>query len=95
MNDCGCNEDQKKGFFDKSLVKLGKSLVKYVTDPSYSAFVEREESDRRMKICQGCENFVSSDAGPKCGICKCFLGAKTRLVDQECPHPKGSKWNEI
>jgi hypothetical protein len=91
---CGC-EDEKKpnGFFTaKSLVSLGKSVINYVVNPRQSAFVTETELQSRLEACRHCEMLEESVGGSRCGICKCFVEMKAKLIDQECPHPDGSKW---
>jgi len=46
-------------------------------------------SRKRLVICSHCEkrNWFM------CGECGCPLIAKSRLDDEECPHPDGDKWN--
>ena len=45
-------------------------------------FVTDVEKNRRMDICRACEHFQPTLA--QCGICGCFLEAKTRLVNYHC-----------
>lgn len=87
-----CCNNNKKGFFDNSLLDAGKSIVKYITDDSYDAFVSESEKESRMKICHECEQFDIFLNLKRCKICLCFLDAKTKLKDQSCPHPTGNKW---
>lgn len=45
-------------------------------------FVSESEKGRRMKICVKCEHFQPTLT--QCGICGCFLEAKTKLVGFHC-----------
>ena len=45
-------------------------------------FVNDAEKDRRMAICKECPHF--GEILTQCGICGCFLEAKTRLVGFHC-----------
>jgi len=45
-------------------------------------FVSDEEQLRRMEICKACEHFKPTLT--QCGLCGCFLEAKTRLVAFHC-----------
>lgn len=45
-------------------------------------FVSEAEKNRRMDICKSCEHFQGTLS--QCGICGCFLEAKTRLVGFHC-----------
>lgn len=42
----------------------------------------------RMAICNSCENKTPSE---KCGLCGCYLAAKTRSMGSECPDKKWLK----
>lgn len=58
----------------------------------------------RAEICSKCPEAVESSflqavgkvlskvESIKCGICNCPISAKTRVVDEKCPHPDGPKW---
>jgi hypothetical protein len=45
-------------------------------------FTNDAEKDRRMAICKECPHF--GEILTQCGICGCFLEAKTRLVGFHC-----------
>ena len=47
-----------------------------------------EISDERLSICKACPN----KKGSVCGICKCVLTAKTKVLQEPCPV---NKWNDI
>lgn len=56
-------------------------------------FVSEVEKNRRMEICKACEHFSPTLA--QCGVCGCFLEAKTRLVGFHCALPdigEEAKW---
>jgi tRNA(Ile2) C34 agmatinyltransferase TiaS len=52
----------------------------FVTEPVYT---------ERMNICNGCEFFRKEDK--RCTQCGCFMEAKTRLKNVECPIHKWGK----
>lgn len=46
-------------------------------------YASDDEASRRMDICNGCSDLI-----PKIKVCKhcgCFMSAKTKLSDAECP----------
>jgi hypothetical protein len=86
-----CNE-KKKPLTEYSIVKAGQSIIKQLIDPSYDAFASTEIKEERMKTCKECEKIAFLVNKPMCSVCGCFLTAKTSLIDQDCPHPEGSKW---
>jgi hypothetical protein len=52
-------------------------------------FVCREEADRRLAICRGCERFSSG----MCAECGCVMTAKVRFHAAKCPlKGKERKW---
>lgn len=50
-----------------------------------------ELSRKRLPVCAMCDK----RKGFVCGVCLCPLIAKSRLEDEECPHPDGDKWKKI
>lgn len=89
-----CNNNKKTPFTEHSLINAGASVIKHFTDPTYNAFVNDEVQQERLKICGSCEELESFISMKRCKVCLCFLDAKTKLVDQDCPHPNGSKWQK-
>lgn len=51
-----------------------------------SIFVDQIEKNRRMTICYNCEHIKLPSQ--ICGICFCFLPAKTKLTKSRCPRGK-------
>jgi hypothetical protein len=49
-----------------------------------------EESKVRFDICHSCEHYISLTS--QCSQCGCFMKAKTRLPNAECPV---GKWGKI
>jgi hypothetical protein len=70
QEDCGCDGQPIK---PKTTV-LSKILNK--------VFVSDVEKDQRMALCRECSHFLPNLS--QCGICLCFLEAKTRLVKFHC-----------
>ena len=87
-----CCPSEKKPFTQYSLVKAGKSIIKHFTDPTYNAFADVEIKDFRLSQCNSCELLTVTLGKKQCKACKCFIDAKASLIDQECPHPEGSRW---
>lgn len=46
----------------------------------------KEEQERRIAICEGCENFNAEDH--KCGVCKCSIAIVTLFTQNSCPSGK-------
>ena len=46
----------------------------------------------RMEVCRTCEHYNSLIK--TCGICGCFMPAKTNFKDQECPDSP-RRWEKI
>ena len=91
MSCCPYNPD-KVPFTEYSIVKAGTSLIKHFTSPTYNAFVEEAVKNKRIEVCNSCEELGEFFGKQQCKICKCFIKAKASLSDQDCPHPQGSKW---
>jgi len=89
MSCCG---NKKTTFTQYSIVKAGESIVKHYTDPNYNAFSSQEEKNRRIEICDQCENLELFFTKKRCKVCLCFIEAKASLIEQTCPHPKRDKW---
>ena len=68
--DCGCGSTKPT----PSPTVLTRILDK--------VFVSEAEKNRRMNICRQCEHFQPTLS--QCGLCGCFLEAKTRLVNYTC-----------
>ena len=54
----------------------GKEVMKY------------EFTDNRVRICQKCEFNYWMGRTLWCSICKCFIPAKTRIENENCPKGK-------
>lgn len=57
-----------------------------VKDALSMNYVDEEEKERRLSICDTCEH----KKGNKCNLCGCFLNYKTKLTNSECPLGKWS-----
>jgi hypothetical protein len=69
-------------------MKLSKTLMLCVVDlvSKMQILVSEEISKARMDICKQCDQYLS---GPLiCNKCVCFLPAKTKLANTECPLQK-------
>jgi hypothetical protein len=67
---CGCGSKPKA----PAPTVLGRIMEK--------VFVSEAEKSRRLSICKECPHF--GELLTQCGICGCFLEAKTRLVGFHC-----------
>jgi hypothetical protein len=52
----------------------------------FSIFVEKEEQEKRYKICELCEFFDKEKE--KCKQCNCYMRYKTRFKQSDCPIKK-------
>lgn len=50
-----------------------------------------ELARRRLSVCVDCP-YRKWFA---CGLCGCGLQAKSRLHEEDCPHPEGDKWKGL
>jgi hypothetical protein len=90
-----CCDNKYNGPFTKySIIDAGKSIIKHFVDPTYNAFSSVEEKNKRISICDSCENKEEFLGKKRCKICLCFIEAKASLIDQICPHPNGDKWQK-
>lgn len=69
--DCGCGSNQKPAPSPTALTRILDKV-----------FVREDEKARRMDLCRTCEHFQPTLT--QCGICGCFLEAKTRLINFHC-----------
>lgn len=76
--DCGCGASVKPTPSPTALTRILNKV-----------FVSEDERNRRMAICRACEHFQPTLT--QCGLCGCFLEAKTRLVNYHCPE-EDPKW---
>lgn len=61
---------------------FGKLLLKGITGLDKET---RQTAQKRLTICQPCGNRTSINT---CKICKCYLPAKTTVMDEKCPIDK-------
>lgn len=73
----------KKGL--KSLFKIAENAAKGI-DQS----VPKEVAEARQKICNACPKRI--DITNQCKECGCFLAAKTKIKQEECPLLKWTKY---
>lgn len=47
----------------------------------------------RVAACRSCPLFRPSDE--RCSECGCYVTKKAKMLDQDCPHPDGSRWPNL
>lgn len=88
----GCCGEKPEPFTRYSLLHAGASVIRHFLDPTYDAFSPPEIKESRLQACQECDMIGDFFGKKQCQVCKCFIEPKSALIDQKCPHPKGSKW---
>ena len=63
---------------------LGKTRPWDILDPS-TEYVEKDVAESRYSICKDCPFLLPTT---QCSKCLCFMKAKTKLKDAECPEHK-------
>jgi len=48
-----------------------------------------EMAHARLRHCTACEK---NDPRGTCLVCGCLLSIRTRILEQQCPHPLGARW---
>lgn len=86
---CDCNKNYSPV---ANAFKAATDVLKGFADSKYNPYCTKEEANRRLDICKGCDKITSFMGKPQCSICYCFVEPKTKLIDQSCPHPDGPKW---
>lgn len=71
----------------KSLFTIAKNAAKGI-DQS----VPQEVTNMRLNICNGCDKLTKTR---QCSECLCFVDAKTKFRQEECPLKKWTKYEEI
>lgn len=74
----------KKGA--KSLFNIAKNAAKGI-DQSVPKEVEKE----RISLCNGCDKLTRTR---QCAECLCFVDAKTKFKQEECPLKKWEKFKD-
>ncbi len=72
----------------KTIIHTGKNIVKGYTRLATDTLhiTEKYEfTDRRVRACQKCEKNYWIGRRLFCSICKCFVPAKARVIDEKCP----------
>ena len=92
---CNCNipANLQKDMMADSIAAYVASLPKedIVDDENIqeNSVEEDEEYERRLKLCSGCADLVG---GLTCSHCGCFVLARARKRQTDCPMPGGSIW---
>jgi hypothetical protein len=53
-----------------------------------TVYIEKDVAQNRYDICKGCEHFLPTT---QCSKCLCFMKAKVKLAEAECPLGKWLK----
>ena len=69
--------------------KMAESIASYVARLSPEECVTDEEYERRLNICSECADLMG---GLTCSHCGCFVLARAKKRQQDCPKPGGSRW---
>ncbi len=75
-------------------IKIFFTKLKHIVVGWYYVFVGKNHKllQERMKVCNNCiEKIRITKSVYMCNICGCFLHAKNRVKDEECPLKKW-KW---
>ena len=73
----------------KKVINKGKNIAK-----GYTALATGKKckgTDARIKVCRTCEDNYWIKKTLWCKICKCYIPAKARVLDEKCPK---DKWKE-
>lgn len=73
--------------YDLTLMEEVKSLIKSIKNFNYKILNPKD----RLKICNECNFSTKTFLGLRCKICGCFLSAKARMENEECPLGKWRK----
>ena len=68
---------------------MADSIAAYVASLPKEDIVDDEEYERRLKLCSGCADL---GGGLTCSQCGCFVLARARKRQTDCPMPGGSIW---
>jgi len=71
----------------KSLFNIAKNAAKGI-DQS----VPKEVSESRISLCNSCDKLMITR---QCSECLCFVDAKTKIKQEECPLKKWTQYEKI
>ena len=69
---------------------MTESIAAYVASLPKDDVVEDSEYEKRLDICSKCADLVG---GLTCSHCGCFVLARARKKQMDCPMPGGSRWD--
>lgn len=69
---------------------MTESIAAYVASLPAESIVNDDEYERRLAICSRCDDLVG---GLTCSHCGCFVLARARKKQMDCPMPGGSRWD--
>ena len=69
---------------------MTESIAAYVASLPAESIVDDDEYERRLAICSRCDDLVG---GLTCSHCGCFVLARARKKQMDCPMPGGSRWD--
>jgi hypothetical protein len=82
---------EKKSAWKQWKENLGDTRPWDFVNPN-TEYVSEQASEERLSICKSCPRFIS--ATTQCMECGCFMAAKTKLSNAECPLHKWNKRND-
>lgn len=85
------HSDRVKQEILQKLKGLSQTVTDSIGDMSKGKpiFCESSVTNNRMQICNSCQFFIQSTS--QCKKCGCFMTAKTRLKQSQCPVGKWGK----
>jgi hypothetical protein len=75
--------DKEKTPWQKFLEKRNNPVTPFDLLHSENYLKNKEEIDKRLNICKGCDHFIKYTT--QCTECKCIMNLKTRLTGASCP----------
>lgn len=71
----------------KDTIDYVKNAVSDATQSAEDAYAENKRQGKiKLDICKQCDNF--NNKTKFCGVCHCFMPAKTRIPGMHCPIDK-------
>lgn len=71
--------------------QMYEAIAAYVRNIPKELRTEDSVYEKRLGVCSECEALVG---GLTCRYCGCFVLARARKVNQECPKPGENRWSK-